>query len=533
MSRCLWRSVATLYVCLLPCSPALASECAQAAYNCAVLSLKQRDFQSAIRTLTAELERSPRDLKALNLLGIALTEAGQIDKANTRFTHALALDPHFYPARKNLAVNQFNRKHHADAEANFERVLRDKADDEISHAYLAEIGFEKNNCGTALKHYSLAGGLIGQNPPWILHYAECLQKQDNLPQAAAVLNTLPQDDAEDRFQGGMMLGGAGAYPQAAELFASARARYSDPYVAGYNQLLMLTKGQNYAQAIELFNQLVAQGFKRAEVYNLVSEAYLRTGKIQQAYDVLRTATELDPTSEDNYVDLASVCLEYDDYPLGKEILDVGIHYIPRSYRLYVQRGVTFVMRGSLDDAEKDFETASNIAPEKSLPYFALGWVLVQSGQTDKAVSILREKSKLQGVNFLVPYILGVALIHGGATPGTPAAEEAEQAFESSIHMNSEFSHSHSELGKLLYKQGKLDRAISELKTATALDPKDPGPLYVLSQAYRKKGEKAEADELVAQIAKLHTQDDNLIQKMEFQRLVKQEPSSSSPTQSTP
>jgi hypothetical protein len=53
-------------------------------------------------------------------------------------------------------------------------------------------------------------------------------------------------------------------------------------------------------------------------------------------------------------------------------------------------------------------------------------------------------------------------------------------------MNSEFSHSHSELGKLLYKQGEVDRAITELKVATTLDPKDPGPLYVLSQAHRKR-----------------------------------------------
>ena len=129
---------------------------------------------------------------------------------------------------------------------------------------------------------------------------------------------------------------------------------------------------------------------------MVSEAYLKTGQLQQAYDVLRTATQIEPEAEDNYVDLASVCLEYEDYPLGKEILDVGIHYIPSSYRLYIQRGVTFVMRGSLDAAEQDFQTASNLAPDKSLPYFALGWVWVQSGQTEKAVTVLREKSKLPG-----------------------------------------------------------------------------------------------------------------------------------------
>ncbi len=67
--------------------------------------------------------------------------------------------------------------------------------------------------------------------------------------------------------------------------------YSDPYVAGYNQLLMLIKGKSYPEAIQLFQELVAEGYNRAELYNLVSEAYLKTDQLQQAYDVLRTATK--------------------------------------------------------------------------------------------------------------------------------------------------------------------------------------------------------------------------------------------------
>ena len=89
------------------------------------------------------------------------------------------------------------------------------------------------------------------------------------------------------------------------------------------------------------------------------------------------------------------------------------------------------------------------------------------------------------------------MIHSGAEPGTPQADEAIQAFEQSIRLNSNFSHSHAELGKLLFKQGQVDRAIAELKAATSLDPGDSGPVYVLAQAYRKKGQKAEADEMLA------------------------------------
>jgi tetratricopeptide (TPR) repeat protein len=509
-----------------------AAECTRARYDCALFYVEHQNYQAAIRSLTLELQQSPRNLNALNLLGIALTASGHPEEGSARFKQALGIDPHFYPARKNLGINQYDGKHLAEAELQFNRVLQDAPGDEIAHLYLGEIGFAKNDFGAAVKNYEQARRRVPQKAGWTLHYAQCLLERKDLAQATAVVKQLPENDSEDRFQAGLIFGRAAAYAQAADLFGSARKRYNDPYVAGYNQLLMLFKAASYPQAIQLFEDLVAEGYKKAELYNVVSEAYLKTGHLQEAYDVLRTATQIEPQAEDNYVDLASVCLEYEDYPLGKEILDVGIHYIPNSYRLYIQRGVTYVMRGSLDAAEQDFQTASNLAPDKSLPYFALGWVWVQSGQTEKAVKALREKSRLPGIDFLVPYILAIALIHSGAEPGTPAADEAVQAFESSIRLNSNFSHSHAELGKLLFKQGQLDRAITELKAATALDPGDSGPVYVLAQAYRKKGQKTEADEMLAKIAQLHSDDHNLDVRKELKRLVRQDMAHSQ-TQATP
>jgi tetratricopeptide (TPR) repeat protein len=532
MRRALWRLVVALSLGFPLCQVVQAAECTQAPYDCALFYVEHQNFQAAIRSLTVVLQQSPRHLNALNLLGIALTGSGHPAQGNARFKAALAIDPHFYPARKNLAINQFDGKHLAQAELEFNRVLKDAPSDGITHLYLAEISFAQNDFATAVKNYGQAHNRVSQKATWTLHYGQSLLEQKDVAQATVVFKLLPQNDGESRFQAGLILGRADAYAQAADLFGSARRRYNDPYVAGYNQLLMLIKAASYPDAIQLFKDLVAEGYKKAELYNVVSEAYLKTGQLQQAYDVLRTATQIEPQAEDNYVDLASVCLEYEDYPLGKEILDVGIHYIPNSYRLYIQRGVTFVMRGSLDAAEQDFQTASNLAPGKSLPYFALGWVWVQSGQTEKAIRVLREKRKMPGIDFLVPYILGVALIHSGAEPGTAAADEAVQAFETSINLSSNFSHSHAELGKLLFKQGQLDRAITELKAATALDPGDSGPVYVLAQAYRKKGQKAEADEMLAKIAQLHSDDHNLDVKKELKRLVRQDMATSQ-TQATP
>lgn len=531
--RAIRLGVAALMVSFTQPPPSRAADCVGTRYDCAVFYVEHQNFQAAIRSLNEELRESPQNLKALNLLGIALTGTGQTEKANSKFREALRVNPRFFPARKNLAVNEFNLNRAAEAEAEFSRVLKDAPKDDIAHVYLGEIAFQKNDFATALEHYEIARGRIAQNPPWILHYAQCLAARNDTKRANDVLRSLPADNAEDRFEAGVILGRAGAYTEAAELFGSAREKYSDPYVAAYNQLLMLVQAGHYPAAIGLFDELVTHGYQRAELYNLVSEAYVKSGRVQQAYDVLRTATGIEPEAEDNYVDLAALCLEYEEYSLGMEILDVGIHYIPNSYRLYIQRGVTLVMKGSIEEAEKDFQTASRLAPDKSLPYFALGEVWMQSGQSEKAVSVLRERSKIPGVDFIIPYVFAVALIHAGAEPGTPSLDEAVRALELSVHLNSGFSHSHAELGKLLFKEGQIDRAIAELKAASALDPEDAGPVYVLSQAYRKQGRKTESDELLSRVAQLHSQEHKLDMKRELKRLVKQDTSSSTQMQATP
>jgi tetratricopeptide (TPR) repeat protein len=501
--------------------------CGPAEYDCALFYAQHHDFPNATALLEKLLQQNPQDLKALNLLGIVLTGSNQINKANGSFQQALSVSPQFVPARKNLAINLFNGNQRTEAAREFNQVLKFAPHDPVAHVYLAEIAYEQKDLSTALKHYEQGSERVSVNPAWVLHYAECiLSKQNNPAKAAALLKTLPEHSAEERFQAGLLLGRFNVYSESAKLFASARQGYRDPYAAGYDELLMLIKAGSYLQAIETFQDLAAKGYKTAELYNLISEAYLKTHRVQEAYDAMRTGTQIEPEAEDNYLDLAALCLENEEYSLGTDILNVGLHYVPNSYRLHIQRGVTFVMRGSIEEAEKDFESASSIAPEQSLPYLALSWVWIEAGQTEKAVKVLREKSKLPQMDYLVSYAFGVALVRSGVESGSAAGDEAVEAFATSIRKNGNFSHSHAELGKLLFKRGELDRAIAELKAAMSLDANDAAPVYLLAQAYRKKGQQAEASEMLARVSQLHSGEHNQDLKKELIRLVRRGTSSS-------
>src|SRR5262245_7569567 len=86
-------------------------------YEQALSLIKQQQIEQGIALLRKILEQSPDDLRAHNLMGIALTTSGKIEEANTHFQKAIELNPKFYPALKNLAINEMRLNRIEDAKA--------------------------------------------------------------------------------------------------------------------------------------------------------------------------------------------------------------------------------------------------------------------------------------------------------------------------------------------------------------------------------------------------------------------------------
>ena len=488
---------------LLIAGTAAGADCGPTAYECAVAQVTRQDFAGAIRSLDEVLGAAPRDLKALNLLGIALTGAGRVDEANRRFQQAISLDPTFYPALKNLAVNELARGRYAESQRHFEQVLKLAPADDVAHVHLAEIHFKKKELAAALGHYEKAGARVAQDPAWTLHHARCLLEQGRANDAVAVLDRLPPPDADAQFQAGVLLGQANASASAAAFFGRARAGYRDPYAAAYNQILMLNRAGQAGEALRVAEGLVAERTQPAELYRLMAEAYVDQGRIKEAYDALRTATRLEPQNEELYLDLAGICVDHDNFDLGLEIVDVGLGHRPDSLALRLQRGVMLAMKSQLAQAEAEFDRAREMAPQAAAPYVALAMAWMQTGRTEKAVEVLRERGRAGDKSAVVPYMLAVAILRSGADPAGPAGAEAVAALESSVRLDPGFPGSRAELGKLLLKRGAVEPAIRQLEKAVALDPQNPAPAYALAQAYFKTGAKDRAEKLMSQVSRLN------------------------------
>ena len=364
-------------------------------------------------------------------------------------------------------------------------------------------------------------GVRPNDPQAILLQARAALKKGDQKAALAILARLGHDDGASHFAAGAMLVEDKAYAAAALEFGAARRTYKDPYTAGYDEALAYVNAGDYPSAIQTANELLNEGHRTAELANVAATAYLKSGQIKEAYNALRVATEIDPKDEDSYVDLCSICLDNDNYDLGLEIANIGLSHLPNSSRLFLQRGVMRAMKGQFADAEQDFATAANLAPQAVMPAVALALVSMQTSNLDKAVAILRKATTQHPDDYFAQCWFAEALLHAGAVPGTKAGDEAFTALQASVRSKPDFWHSRSLLGKVLLDRGEVDQAITQLQKAAELNPASTGPLYLLAQAYRRKGDAARARELATRLSTMQSDERESLPQARLKRLIRE------------
>ncbi|MPZ16885.1 MAG: tetratricopeptide repeat protein [Luteitalea sp.] len=286
--------------------------------------IREERWTSAIEILEATLARSPDEVRALNLLGIALSSSGRREEAHAQFAKAVALAPTFHPALKNLAVNEMSLGRADEAVAHFRELLKAVPDDRVAHLVLAEAAFDADDFQGAVEHYEQSRIFERGDPALVLKLARSYQRVGRPEEAVSALATLPTDDPTIDREAARLLVEMEEFSAAATRFESVLAASPDNYDVGFNLALARLRGEQPAAAVQTLRDLVENGRRTPEVYNLLSRAYEATGETQQAYDALRAAIEIDPAGETHYVDLIALCLDHENLELALEIADIGV-----------------------------------------------------------------------------------------------------------------------------------------------------------------------------------------------------------------
>jgi len=487
--------------------------------------VRQGHLDEGIAILHPLLAAEPHNLKALNLLGITLTQKGDIPAANHEFSLAIQLDPKFYPALENLAANEFTAKDYAASEKHFLEAAKFVPNDPTLNSFLGKITFKRGEYARAAQYLQKAESLFTQEPALAVALVQSELETGNDAAAVARLSQISARSTPLRaqFQLGLALASHDHFAEAVPYFETVQKQYSDSYDAGFNLAICYLQAKKPEKAIDLLSALKSHGHETAELDNLLAEAYEGANQLQPAINALREATQLAPEDENNYIDLASLCIDHDAFDLALEVLNVGLHYRPQSDRLIFQRGIAYAMKNEFEPAERDFQLASKLAPEKSFSYVGLGVSYMQTGNVAEAIHTLRKRIKEKPLDATLQYLLGKALIKAGAAPGDAEFAEARTALETSVKLSPAFVPSLVELAKTDLIENRIDEAVPLLEKARSLDPNDNAACSQLAVAYRRQGKLDKAKELFASLAKLN-EEERVKGTTGRIRLVKQDPS---------
>jgi len=281
-----------------------------------------------------------------------------------------------------------------------------------------------------------------------------------------------------------------------------RQQFPDSYEIGFDLMLIELAAKHYTQAIDTGNDLIARGHETSELNNILGEAFADNHEPGRALDAYRRAITLNPADEENYLDLASLCIDQRSLQSGMIVVQAGLGSHPKSERLLFMRGLLYALQDEYELAEKDFRLSTELAPEKNLGAIGLGASYIETGHDGQAIEVLHQRLRENPNDASLLYLLGEALIRSGATPGSAGYSEAESAVEKSTRLNPDLCLPHISLGSIYLDEDRNKEAAEQFEQARAIDPSERSAYSHLAVAYRRLGEQDKSRQVLAALKDL-------------------------------
>jgi tetratricopeptide (TPR) repeat protein len=139
----------------------------------------------------------------------------------------------------------------------------------------------------------------------------------------------------------------------------------------------------------------------------------------------------------------------------------------------------------------------------------LGYLLLQRGELDSAISHFETALKIRSRTVAAHYNLGGALIENNlanALARKGLLDEAIGHYEKAVKLRPDYGDPYFNLGSVLFQQGRTDDAIAQWQKALATQPNDAGFHTALGNAFLKKGLQKDAIAEYEHAARISPQD---------------------------
>jgi tetratricopeptide (TPR) repeat protein len=472
-------------------------------YQSAMSLVHQKRYDDALVQFRLLETQFPQHPQGFTGEAIVLALTGEAHRAVDILKKALEIDPNYWLARRELGVLYWSEGLKQDSADQLGPLVHQHPDDGPVNLILGQYEFGRKNYEKALSYFSRVPAEMTADPNLALMGAESQLHSGEEASAKQILRSLqtrPDLTVEVRFRLAWLLGQAGLSAEAIQEFNKLPPDYPDPFRRNYGLALAYFGTQDYQECIQTLKPLLAGAINRPEIYSLLGVAEEKSGHTQEAYQDFRQGILQNPANAQNYLNLATLSSQHDNYEVAAEVLSEGLARNPDAQDLLLSRGIAYTLAARFADANKDYQRVIEIAPDDYGAYLAWGISEQEAGNLDDAVrlfrrAIVREPKDPRSYCFLTE-----TLMQKGAVPGASDFQEAQRAIDSALSLEPNFAHAYADRAKLDLAQGNTKKAIVDLEHARSADPKSRQIAYALARAYQREGEKAKAAPLFKEVA---------------------------------
>ena len=471
--------------------------------------LREKEYAKALDQFELVQKYVPKLPQGYSGEGIALALMGKPDEAIQALKKALAIDPTFWVARRELGIVYWQQNLKEESARELEKIVQLFPTDAPVNFILGQYAYEKGNYSRAADLFAKAPAQVQADIRVSLMEVEALLKTGNAAAAGQELDRLAETPglaAEQQFKVAWLLGQAKRYGKAIRAFEALPQGYSDVFGRYYGLALAYFEDGQYGKCAEILNELSARGVAKPEIFSLLGVAEEKDGKTLEAYNAFRQGIYKYPKDARNYLNIAALSVQHFSYDVALQVLSSGISQIPDDYRLFATRGAVRTLRRELTEAQSDYQKALELAPQESNPYVALGICYMDQNKYDKAAAIFQKGIDRQLKDVLLYYFLVDALMREGLTLTSPSYGRASSAIESCLAIDPNFAYAYLQRARLQLAAHEVSKAVADLERARVLEPSSREVMYQLAVVYRSQGRQAEAQELFAKVEQSSKED---------------------------
>lgn len=428
-------------------------------------------------------------------LGTVLAREGKLEESSVYYQKSLRTQPGNIEIRRNLAANEWQLHHYADAKRNLLLVLKANPGDSQAALLLGMVCENAGDYPAAVEWLSSVPDLVRRQPQAMAALAKSYYRTGQRSQGSAWVKDLRGNpgDAQAVFLGAGIADDERDYPTAELMLQSLASSFPDTNLLQYRIAVVKSHAGQWESSRAILQRLTEQGYKKVEVYELLGRCERQLGHFPEAIKQYQEALRLNPTREENYLAVGETLFAERRPGAVLELAKRMTDAFPSSPRAFSLRGSAELQMEQFKDAASSFSMALTLAPED--PNAALGLARAQagSGMAEDAKKTLETAIRYQAKK--APFELELALLLLKQVKSADSSERlrAESLLNACLKDPNTAAEAHYQLGSLALQSGQSARALAELQAAEKLRPANAATHFALARVYRRLGRISDAD----------------------------------------